>query len=179
MKLKGINCGLICVRYRYTLMAEAARWRLMLSNDMHSVFSSNFLLISKYNCGARNGKHIPLALHKGDLSRVIFIYILPCWDLWELLHGYVLTFKIYLSAFTSTPPTVIFNGVIFPTLQIKCFFLFMKGLFMKKAVCMNCFSNYGCWLRAYAMHCMNCIKMRFTGLLWAILMIWLFTVLKL
>lgn len=95
---------MICVRYRYTLMAEAARWCLMLSNDMHSVFSSNFLLISKYNCGARNGKHIPLALHKGDLSRVIFVCILPCWDLWESLHGYVLTFKIYLSAFTSTPP---------------------------------------------------------------------------
>lgn len=142
---------------------------------MHPVFCSIFLLISKYNCRARTYSS---CIAQGQNSHVWLSYISypadTCenhcmgWCFYkpvgapaeELLHGYVLTFKIHLLAFTSTVTSTvaIFNGVIFPTLQIKCFFLFMKGLFMKKAAHMNYFSNYGCWLRAFAMHCMNCIK---------------------
>ncbi len=112
-------------------------------------FSSNFLLISKYNCGGRNGKHIPLALCKGDLSRVVFIYILPCWDLWEslhgmlflaeeLLHGYVLTFKIHLFGIYKQRKSCLMVWYSLPwKWSVSSFF--MKGLFMKKAVSRNFF----------------------------------------
>lgn len=76
--------------------------------DMHPVFCSNFLLISKYNFRARNSKHIPSALR--NLSRENCPYIFPCWDAlhakvslqtsWCTSDLHVLTFQIYLSAFT-------------------------------------------------------------------------------
>ncbi len=148
-----------------------------------SVFSSSFLLISKYNCGARNGKHIPLALCKGDLSRVVFIYVLACWDLWEslhgmvflaeeLLHGYVLTFKIHLFGIYKQRKSCLMVWYSLPWKWSVSSCLWKVFLWRKRWAGISS----GCWLRANAMHCMNCIKMRFSGLSWAILMIWLFTI---